>query len=671
MNFQAPNIKPPRIARSFLLGVWLFSGAWILVLGGSATTLEVEIAPLFNGAPLVFDSLTNVTAAGQKISVTRLDFLVSNIALRRADGTWLERTNWFAFINAREGRTSFALENIPLANYDRVRFHIGLEPAINHRDSAQWPAGHPLNPEVNGLHWGWAGGYVFLALEGGWLANNGRPSGYSYHLANDPQLMTIELPAGLNLSADGRLPLALNVDKIFSAIGKIELSDATDSTHSRTNDPLAVELRQNIERAFKVGRTGFPFGAPPSSDPNRSKPGLQTVIIATNATPYRLTISQFFPRPDLPRDNPLTGEGVVLGSKLFFDRRLSADNSQSCASCHHPRSAFSENRRFSRGVEGEIGTRNAMPLFNLAWKNSFFWDGRAATLREQVLQPIQNPIEMHETLTNLVAKLETLSLAPGFSPVTAPAANSTAAAVFAIASTAETVSGYGISNTWLKPGADESGGTSGARGVTRPAGDYAALFTRAFGSPEISADRIARALEQFLLVQVSFDSKFDRVLLDREKFTEEEQRGFELFNTEYDPRHEQYGADCFHCHGGPLFQSQTFANNGLDSEFRDLGRYNVTKRDGDQGKFSVPSLRNVAVTAPYMHDGRFRTLEDVVEHYCTGTKRSATLDPNLAKHPDGGVPLSAADKRALVAFLKTLADERFLPRPATETLRGR
>jgi cytochrome c peroxidase len=145
------------------------------------------------------------------------------------------------------------------------------------------------------------------------------------------------------------------------------------------------------------------------------------------------------------------------------------------------------------------------------------------------------------------------------------------------------------------------------------------------------------------------------------KFSDEEQRGFELFNTEYDPYHGQFGADCFHCHGGPLFQNQSFANNGLDAQFADQGRYAVTKREGDRAKFAVPSLRNVAVTAPYMHDGRFRTLEEVVEHYCTGMKRSATLDPNLAKHPDGGVPLSAADKRALVAFLKTLTDERFLP----------
>jgi cytochrome c peroxidase len=191
--------------------------------------------------------------------------------------------------------------------------------------------------------------------------------------------------------------------------------------------------------------------------------------------------------------------------------------------------------------------------------------------------------------------------------------------------------------------------------------NYARLFENAFGSPKITSDKIARAIEQFLLVQVSFTAKFDRVLRGDEKFTPAEQRGFELFFTEYDPYHGQLGADCFHCHGGPLFQSQTFANNGLDSTFSDLGLFQTTHRAGDGGKFAVPSLRNVEMTAPYMHDGRFRTLDEVVDHYCTGMKRSATLDPNLAKHPDGGVPLSADDKKALVAFLKTLTDEKFVP----------
>jgi cytochrome c peroxidase len=351
-----------------------------------------------------------------------------------------------------------------------------------------------------------------------------------------------------------------------------------------------------VEQAFSV------------EDVRASEPAILTsnhlnIELGAGATPYRFTFSQFFPRPDMPRDNPLTEEGVELGRRLFLDTRLSANHAQSCASCHRPGAAFSDDRPVSRGADGAEGTRNAMPLLNLAWKSSFFWDGRAATLREQVLQPITNPVEMHETLSNVTAKLA----------------------------------------------ADP---------------EYPAMFARAFGPGKITADRVARALEQFLLTRVSYDSKFDRVLNGQAKLTDEEQHGFELFHTEYDPAHGQYGADCFHCHGGPLFRSQDFANNGLDAEPADAGRGAVTGRAGDRGKFAVPSLRNVELTGPYMHDGRFQTLEEVVEHYCTGMKRSATLDPNLAKHPDGGVPLSAGDKRALVAFLKTLTDESLKPADA-------
>jgi cytochrome c peroxidase len=566
-----------------------------IALNASAADLQVKFIPQFDGEPLAFDALKNQTAAGQKISVTRLDFLASDISLRRADGIWIGKANWFAFINARDGKTSFILENIPAGNYDRVRFHIGLEPQINHADVAQWPANHPLNPDVNHLYWGWSREYVFLALEGGWQ-NGGTESGFSYHLATDRELMSVELPVVLNLDSSREIEIGLDIGKIFSAPNKIALSDSTDTSHSRTNDLLAARLRQNVENAFAVENVK---GFSPIAELTR---GTNHIEIAPDATPYHLTISKFAPQPDLPRDNPLTGEGVALGSKLFFDRQLSSNDRLSCAACHRPNDALSDPRRFSRGVNGAIGTRNAPALENLAWKSSFFWDGRAAKLREQVLQPIQNPIEMHDTLADVVAKIS----------------------------------------------ADNN---------------YPRLFANAFGSPEITSDKIARALEQFLLVQVSFNSKYDRVMNGQTNFTAQEQRGFELFNTEYDPYHGQYGADCFHCHGGVLFQSQTFANNGLDAAFYDLGRYKITKRAGDEGKFSVPSLRNVAITAPYMHDGRFRTLDEAVKHYCIGMKRSATLDPNLAKHPDGGVPLGADDQRALVAFLQTLTDEKYL-RPA-------
>lgn len=588
-------------ARVVLMVAILVSGARPGLAG--SRTVKLQIAPVFDGVPLQFDSLTYTTATRQKFSVTRLDFLLSNFALRRNNGVWLEQTNWYAFISARDNKTVSRVDNVPAGDYDRLRFLVGLKPEVNHSQAADYPAGHPLNPDVNDLHWGWMGGYVFFALEGNWLQPDGRQSGFSYHLATDRQLMMVELPISLDVSGDSDLRLSLDINQILGGTPGIAFTTATTSTHSRTNDSLADWLSSNVERAFAV------MGVSATSLTESARQRLH-LEMAPDATSYRLTISAFFPRPALPADNPLTDQGVALGRRLFFDPQLSINNSQSCSSCHIPSAAFADNAAVSVGAEGYKGTRNAMPLFNLAWKSSYFWDGRAATLRQQVLQPIQNSIEMHENLTKLTVKLN----------------------------------------------ADK---------------DYPALFASAFGHSDVTPDRIARSLEQFLLAQVSFDSKFDRVINGSAKFTPEEQRGFELFHTEYDPLHGQFGADCFHCHGGPLFQSQAFANNGLDTTFSDLGRFAVTGRAGDQGKFAVPSLRDVAVTAPYMHDGRFKTLEEAVAHYCTGMKRSATLDPNLAKHPDGGVPLSEADQMALVAFLRTLTDERFHEPTGTAVARVR
>lgn len=606
--------------------------------------LEIQIEPRFGGQPLVFDELTNRTAAGQEISVTRLDFLVSDVELRKENGDWLRFTNVFAYVSEREGRTRFELvrtpppaslsssarlHEVPATDYDRIRFHLGLRPEINHSDAAQYPAEHPLNPDVNGLHWGWMGGYVFLALEGRWVdsahAPKTEPSGYSYHLATDRMLMSIEVPIRASIRVPAILRFVFNVDQLFNSQPALRLDPGTFSTHSRTNDALADLLERRVERAIQyaglapltilsssrgLGLVVRRFSLPGTMEAGISssvqsspspQPKSPIPLYNPRATPYRFTFSSLFPRPSLPSDNPLTEQGVALGRRLFLEPALSVNDSQSCASCHQPAAGYAEHKRFSTGAEGKFGTRNAMAILNLAWKSSFFWDGRAATLREQVLQPIQNSNEMHENLTRVAAKLA-VEKDKHNEPI------------------------------------------------------YPALFEAAFGSPEINGDRIARALEQFLLVQTAYDSKFDRVVAGQAQFTPEEQRGFELFHTEYDPRRGQFGADCFHCHGGPLFQNQAFANNGLDTQSKDPGRVAVTGRDGDRGKFAVPSLRNVELTAPYMHDGRFATLEEAVEHYCTGMKRSATLDPNLAKHPDGGVPLSAEDKRALVAFLKTLTD---------------
>jgi cytochrome c peroxidase len=240
-----------------------------------------------------------------------------------------------------------------------------------------------------------------------------------------------------------------------------------------------------------------------------------------------------------------------------------------------------------------------MPLFNLAWKDSFFWDGRAHSLREQVLIPIEDPREMGESIDDVIEKLS----------------------------------------------ADA---------------DYPTLFSNAFGSASITPQTIGLALENFLLSLTSYNSKFDQAMGGKAQLSPSEQRGFELFMTEFEPRSRQYGADCFHCHSGALFTDNRFHDNGLAQIAADRGLAEVTRNPLDANKFSTPSLRNIALTAPYMHDGRFQTLEEVVEHYSSAITSRATLDPNLAKHPTAGLQLSAQDKTALVDFLKTLSDPQYI-----------
>jgi len=622
---------------------------WNLVC---AATLEIQITPKVSGENLQPASLRYRTSAGEIFSITRVSYLVSDFELQRDDGSWLECSNSVAWLDYDRNRDSIRLDNVPAGEFRTLRFLVGLNTNLNHADPAQFPPSHPLNPNLDELNWSWQGGYIFLALEGLWRNANGELDGWAYHLARDTNAVRVTLAASLEITNETRVELDFDLATVLNAPRPLSFGRDGSSTHSRDGDPIAAALRENLAGAFSVRRVTALTGAEIAiADP---KP----LYLPAKFTPYQFQMSATFPMPDLPRDNPLTVERVELGRKLFFDKRISINDQQSCADCHSPEKAFTDGRRTARGAEGDIGPRNTMPLFNLAWKREFFWDGRAKSLREQVLQPIQNPIEMHQSLTNLVVKLGGTGLRPVVSGVTPE--------------TGQTATNFGPVHKYQKSfTSPPSGATPDGTGATPvpPAEiNYPALFTAAFGSPEITAEKISLALENYLLTLTSFDSKFDRVLAGREKFTPEEQRGFELFSTEYDPRRGQFGADCFHCHGGPLFQSQAFANNGSDGAFKDIGREKVTGKASDRGKFAVPSLRNVTLTAPYMHDGRFRTLEDVVEHYSTGIPRSPTLDPNLAKHPDGGVPLSAEDKRALVAFLKTLTDAKFLLPPAPAKL---
>jgi cytochrome c peroxidase len=352
-----------------------------------------------------------------------------------------------------------------------------------------------------------------------------------------------------------------------------------------------------------VERSWFWLEARPTSPAAPSGKANPATLAAPGAVPQAFHTPAGFPQPNLPTDNPLTVSGVALGERLFSDVRLSGNGRQSCAGCHEPARAFSDHVALSLGAEGVAGTRNAMPLLNLAWNPSFAWDGSKPRIRDQALAAMTNPIEMHGDPAAVVATL-------GRDPTTI------------------------------------------------------AAFTASFGTPEVTAARVGLALEQYLLTLISADSRFDRALRGAAQFTEEEKRGFELFMTEYDPDRGRRGADCFHCHGGTLFSDYGFKNNGLDLVSADAGRAAVSAGEEDRGKFKTPSLRNVAVTAPYMHDGRMTTLEEVVAHYDHGVKRAAALDPNLAKHPDAGLQLTSDERRALVAFLTTLTDEKFVPKTA-------
>jgi len=567
-----------------------------LLLAGAAwgAPLEIAVRPTFDGEPLRLDSLRYTNAAGETLSVSRLSYLLSGFALQREDGTWVEIPGQYAWMDAAQQRSVVRIETPPAGKYRAVRFYIGLDDAAN-AGKSQAPAEDPLNGNLDGLRWSWQGGYVFMALEGHYRTGSAPLDGFVYHLARGPNRTCISLTAELDLTQPEALLLDFDLGALLNAPRPLSFVRDGTSTHSRPGDPVAAALDSNLPGAFHVVR--IVSDAPAISLPS----AIQPLYLPAKYTPYPFTISSSFPIPDLPRDNPLIVERIALGEKLFHETALSRDNTISCASCHQPDADFTDPRRFSIGVRGQSGVRHAMPLFNLAWKTSYFWDGRAASLRAQVLVPIQDHREMDETLPDVMAKL---------------AANPV----------------------------------------------YPPLFTAAFGTPDVTPEKLGLAIEQYLITLTSFDAKFDRALRGQATLTPMEQRGAELFMTEYDPRTGQYGADCFHCHGGPLFTDHQFHNNGLDLTESDSGRYLITHNDADRGKFATPSLRNVAHTAPYMHDGRFTTLEEVVAHYNDGVHRSDTLDPNLAKHPVTGLHLSADDQKALVAFMETLTDERFAAR---------
>ncbi len=571
------RVQLPLIEMKFLLPIFLASSL-------SAAQLTVVLQPQWHDQLLALNETSLSNRSANQFSITRIAFLLSKAQLQQQDGKWIGANDWFAFIDVEKKQTTFSLPNIPAGLYTALRFDLGLDDSIDKSEPSPRPAGHPLHPDTNNLHWGWRKGYIFLALEGRYQQKDGKLGGFSYHLAGQECRGTVEVPVSMDLRTAQVLRLSFDASYLFDSAHAINIHDS-DTTHSGNDGGLAGKITDNALQAF-----GIISIAPDIS------PIAQTNKPLVTPAGVSLAVPAHFPVPNWPQDNLPTPAGVKLGEMLFHEARFSLNNQQSCASCHQSDKSFTDGLKVSIGTTGQHGTRNAMPLTNLAWKPAYFWDGRANTLREQVLMPIEDKNEMNESLDRVVTKIN----------------------------------------------------------------DRQDEFAKAFGTKEITKERIGLALEQYLLTLIAAESKMDHTITKGAQLSQQEARGMELFFTESDPGRGVKGADCFHCHGGAHFTNNQFLNNGLDLEdmMIDLGRMRVTSAVTDRGKFVVPSLRNVARTAPYMHDGRFATLEEVIAHYNSGIQASATLDPNLAKHlGHGGLNLTKDDQAALVAFLKALSDE--------------
>jgi cytochrome c peroxidase len=329
--------------------------------------------------------------------------------------------------------------------------------------------------------------------------------------------------------------------------------------------------------------------------------------MAAVTEPYTPVYPAYFGnRTNIPANNPLTREGVYLGRLLFYETKLSAGNKISCGTCHQQQLAFTDGKAFSSGVDGVPTDRSAMSLANLLWVRNFFWDGRAVSLEQQALTPLTAPHEMGQLLPLSAKKLRHTNLYPG-------------------------------------------------------------LFRAAFGTDSITGEQIVKALSQFERTLISAGSPYDHYLRGEYQPDAAAMRGMQLFMSAPNPEKNIRGANCGHCHGTPKIYMELFHNNGLDSIPPDAGREKLSGLAADRGRFRVPTLRNIALTAPYMHDGRFHTLEEVLDHYSDHIISSASLSPVLrnTSNESGGtsLQLSAGEKKDIITFLQLLTDSGFINNP--------
>ena len=349
-------------------------------------------------------------------------------------------------------------------------------------------------------------------------------------------------------------------------------------------------------------------------------------------TPYSFPVSYAPESMNIPADNPMTEEGVELGRYLFYDGRLAGrtavDSLMSCATCHKQSHSFEcgiDHPKFrggkTFGLTGIPTPHYMMPLINLVWINEgYMWNGFVNENNTQCGGKYGVPKSEEFHCRNIESFVWMMIVAPH--------------------------EGYGSIEKSLE--------------LIRQDSIYPPLFKKAFGTEEITIDRVGKAVAQFVRSLVSFNSKFDLFMRGEYQLTESERRGFYLFSSE--------SGDCFHCHGSPilpLWTTNLFMNNAKDSVFVDRNDYSyVTGNPADKGKYRVPTLRNVEFTAPYMHDGRFSTLDEVLEFYNSDLKRSPYVDPLMIGVNHGGMHLSEQELQDLKAFLLTLSDTSFLTNPA-------
>lgn len=330
---------------------------------------------------------------------------------------------------------------------------------------------------------------------------------------------------------------------------------------------------------------------------------LQCTLPQPSPQPFEIANPPGFVKMGIPLDNPLTKEGIALGRRLFYDPILSADSTLSCASCHQLQLGFTDGKALAEGINGHQNKRSAPSLINIGYYyKGLFWDGRVQTLEEQALLPVEDSVEFGYDWSRVEEKLQSHPI-------------------------------------------------------------YPTLFERAFGimgKEEINRFLAAKAIAQFERTLISKDSKYDRVMRGEARFTEAEQRGWSIY---FDASDELPKSECGHCHLDPLFTNLDFFNNGIEKvdeleDYVDKGRGEVTGWKYHNGQFRTPTLRNIALTAPYMHDGRMKTLEEVIDHYISGGHLVENVNPNVRR-----LNFSERDKRDLIAFLNTLTDTLFIQNP--------